>query len=181
MIRFEPTHNEDDEVQYYQAIFPNSFQYDAVIKTIAKGLSFHQATDVYEEFQDKTGMTSKMGNISRQKVTMLVQIFCAESFPRIAEAMKFCWAFAIALDGGNKASVPYLDIQIRFVLGHELFNVHLIACPMYESHTGDNMFDLTTKILDVLCPNCKDKVIGVTADGASNMTGCHVGMLTQIQ
>ena len=52
---------------------------------------------------------------------------------------------------------------------------------MYESHIGDNMFDLTTKILDVLCPNCKDKVIGVTADGASNMTGCHVGMVTQIQ
>ena len=119
-----------------------------------------------------------MGNINRQKVTMLVQIFCAESLQRIAEAMKFCWAFAIAIDGGNKASVPYLDIRISFVLGHELFNVHLIACPMYESHTGDNMFDLTTKILDVLCPNWKDKVIGVTTDGASNMTGCHVGMVT---
>ena len=52
---------------------------------------------------------------------------------------------------------------------------------MYESHTGDNMFDLTTKILDVLCPNWKDKVIGVTTDAASNMTGCHVGMVTQIQ
>jgi hypothetical protein len=52
---------------------------------------------------------------------------------------------------------------------------------MYESYTGDNMFDLRTKILDVLCPNCKDKVIGVTTIGASNMTGCHVGMVTQIQ
>ena len=95
--------------------------------------------------------------------------------------MKFCWAFAIALDGGNKASLPYLDIRIHFVLGHELFNVHLTACPMYESHTGDNMFDLTTKILDVLCPNWKDEVIGVKANVASNMTGCHVGMVTQIQ
>ena len=95
--------------------------------------------------------------------------------------MKICLAFAIALDGGNKASVPYLDIQIHFVLGHELFNVHLIACPMYESHTGYNMFDLTTKILDVLCPNWKDEVIGVTTNGASNMTGYHVGMVSQIQ
>ena len=120
------------------------------MKTIAKGLSFCETTDVYEEYRDMTGMTSKMGNINRRKVTMLVQIFCAESLQRIAEAMKFCWAFAIAKDGGNKASVPYLDIQIHFVLGHELFNVHLIACPMYESHTGDNIVDLTTKILDVL-------------------------------
>ena len=61
--------------------------------------------DVYEEYQDMRGMTSKMGNISRWKVTMLVQIFCAEALQSIAEAMRYCWTFAIALDGGNKASV----------------------------------------------------------------------------
>jgi hypothetical protein len=110
LIGFEPMHNQVDEIQYYQAFVPNSFQYDAVIKTIAKGLSFYQTMDVYEEYQDMTRMTSKMGNINRQKVIILVQIFCAESLQRIAEAMKFCWAFVIALDGGNKASVPYLDI-----------------------------------------------------------------------
>jgi hypothetical protein len=48
---------------------------------------------------------------------------------------------------------------------------------MYELHNSDNMFDLTTKVLDVLFPNWKDKIIGVTTNGASNMTGCHVGML----
>ena len=52
---------------------------------------------------------------------------------------------------------------------------------MYKSHTGDNMFDLTTKILNVLYPNWKDKFIGVTTNGASNMTGCHAGMVTQIE
>ena len=40
-IAFEPMHNEDDQIQYYQAMVPNSFQYDAVTKTIAKGISFH--------------------------------------------------------------------------------------------------------------------------------------------
>ena len=42
------------------------------------------------------------------------------------------------------------------------------------------MFAVTGKILDVLCPNWKEKIIGVTTDGASNMTGCHVGVVTQI-
>ena len=46
LIGFEPIHNEDDEMQYYQAIVPNSFQYDTVIKTITKRLSFHQTTDI---------------------------------------------------------------------------------------------------------------------------------------
>ena len=89
-------HNEDDEIQYYQAIVSNSFQYDAVIKTIAKGLSFCQTTDVYEEYWNMTGMTSKMGIINRGEDTMLVPIFCAESLKRISEVIKFCWAFAIA-------------------------------------------------------------------------------------
>ena len=84
LIGFEPMHNEDNEIQYYQAIVPNSFQYDAVIDAIAKELSFSPTTDIYEEYQDMTGMTSKMGNIKRWKVTMLDQIFCAESLQRMA-------------------------------------------------------------------------------------------------
>ena len=90
-------------MKYYQAFVPNSFQYDAVTKTIAKGLSFHQIIGVDEEYQDMTKMTCKLGNIYRQKVTMLVQLFCAESLQRIAETTKFCWVFAITLYGGNKA------------------------------------------------------------------------------
>ena len=67
--------------------------------------------------------------------------------------MQYCWTFAIALDGGSIGSVLYLDFRLRFVLGYEMFNVHLITAPMYESHTGNNMFALTSKILDVLSPN----------------------------
>ena len=95
--------------------------------------------------------------------------------------MRSCWDFSIALDGGNKSSISYLDFRLRLVLGYELFNIHLIAAPMYESYTGDNMFALCSKILDVLCSNWKEKIIGVTTDGASNMTGRHVGIVTQIQ
>jgi hypothetical protein len=43
-----------------------------------------------------------MGNINRQNVKMLVRIFCAESLQRIAEAMKFCWTFAIPYMKGTK-------------------------------------------------------------------------------
>jgi hypothetical protein len=43
-----------------------------------------------------TGMTSKMGIINRGEDTMLVPTFCAESLQRIADVIKFCWAFDIA-------------------------------------------------------------------------------------
>ena len=37
LIEFEPLYHEDDEIQYYQAIVPNSFQYDALTKKLQKG------------------------------------------------------------------------------------------------------------------------------------------------
>jgi hypothetical protein len=80
LIEFEPTHNEDDELQYYQAVVPNNTQHNDVLKTIAKGLSFCHTMDVYDKSQDMSGMTSKMGTISRQKVTKLVQIFVQNIF-----------------------------------------------------------------------------------------------------
>ncbi|CAM6028684.1 unnamed protein product [Sphagnum balticum] len=40
------------------------------------------------------------------------------------------------------------------------------------------MFDMIVKVLDVICPGWRDSLIGVATDGARNMTGRHVGLLT---
>jgi hypothetical protein len=131
--------------------------------------------NILDDFRSFTGMTGKFSNISRRMVTKYVRIYCAESFQTISEAMRHCWAFAIALDSSNKSSVTYLDYGLRFVLSYRSFNVHMIACTMYESHTGENIFKLTSKSLSILCSNWTEKLIDITTDGASNMTGCHVG------
>jgi hypothetical protein len=91
--------------------------------------------------------------------------------------MQHCWAFAIALDDDNKSAVTYLYYRLHFVLGHKLFNVHMIACPMYELQTGQN----SSKILSTLCPKWAEKLIGITTDGASKMTGCHAVLATHIE
>jgi hypothetical protein len=183
ILGFEPINDDDDDdddiIQNYRAIVTSSFHYETILTAIGNGLSFRQTVNILENIQNLTGLTSKFGNISQQKVSTYVRIYCGESFQVIAEAIRNCWAFTISLEGGNKATAPYLDIRLRFVLQHELFNVHLIACPMYESHT--NMSQLTSKILHVLCPDWQEKVIGITTDCVSNLTGCHVEMATQIE
>jgi hypothetical protein len=176
LIGFEPMTTDDDEVDYYWAIISLSFQYKAVLKSVGNGLSFQQTVNILDDFRTLTGMSGKFGNISRRVVTKYVHIYCLQT---ILEAMRHCWAFAIALDGGNKSSVPYLDYRLCFVLGHTLFNRH--TCPMYESQTGENMFTLSSKVLSTLCPNWTEKLIGIITDGASNMTGCHAGLATRIE
>lgn len=112
LIGYEAIHSDDDEIEYYRAIIPSTFQYEAVLKAVGSGLSFRQTVTVLEEMRDLTGLSNKFGNISRRKVSMYVRIYCGEAFQTIAEAMRFY--------GGNKASVPYLDFRLRFVLGFEL-------------------------------------------------------------
>ena len=77
LIGFEPIDNENNEIDCYQAIIQNGFQYDLVISTIANGLSFRQTMNVIEGFRDMTGMGNKIGYISRRKVTIQVRVFCA--------------------------------------------------------------------------------------------------------
>ena len=90
------------------------------------------------------------------------------------------WAFSIAVDGGTKSSVPYLDIQARFCIGPRLFNVHVVALLMYESHSGENMATVIEKFYHALCPKWKSKLISVSTDGASNMTGRHQSVVTRL-
>jgi hypothetical protein len=43
------------------------------------------------------------------------------------------------------------------------------------------MFNVSSKILSTLFPNWTEKLIGITTDGASNMTGYHAGLATCIE
>jgi hypothetical protein len=56
-----------------------------------------------------------------------------------------------------------------------LHNVHSVAPPMATSHTGQNMFKMTSCALDALHSAWRSKLTGCTSDGAANMMGVHGG------
>ena len=90
------------------------------------------------------------------------------------------WAFSIAFDGGNKSNQSYVDVRIRFCVENHVCNLHLVALPIHERHTGLNIYNLIKKFLDALCSGWKDKLIGISTDGASNMTGRYQGVVTYL-
>ena len=182
-LGLKPRVRDDGETSptFFSCYIPNYLEYELILQNVEAGLSFTQVSQVAGVYRSKFQLQGKFGNVSRLKVSHAVRIFCAESFQIIAKGMNRCWAFSIALDGGNKQSTKYLDFRIRLGIRHEIFNLHLIAAPMPEQHTGNNMFQLASKLLDNLCPSWRSKIIGVTTDGASNMVGRYVGVATQIQ
>src|SRR2546423_2409275 len=51
---------------------------------------------------------------------------------------------------------------------------------MYETHTGENMFHLVVRVLDIVCPHWRTQLIGVGSDDASSMTGQFQGVVTHL-
>jgi len=52
---------------------------------------------------------------------------------------------------------------------------------MFERHTGEVMLKLITDFLDVVCPSWRSKLVSVSTDGASSMTGPSKGVVTRLE
>ena len=91
-----------------------------------------------------------------------------------------CWAFSLANDASTHFGKSYFDNRIRIHINGKLYNLHAIAIPMFEQHTGENMFILVRHFLDVLYPQWRTQLIGIGSDGASAMTGHLQGVVTRL-
>ena len=96
--------------------------------------------------------------------------------------LRSAWAFSIAFDRGNKSDSSYLHVRVRACIEHKLYNLHLIgAIPMRDHHAGENMFNLVCTTLDNLAPDWRKRIISVTTDGASSMTGHRQGIASRLE
>ena len=70
---------------------------------------------------------------------------CAHSLHIISDALHSSkvWTFSIALDSFTHQSHSYLDVRARFMAENTIYNVHLLAIPLFQSHTSENMFATT--------------------------------------
>ena len=52
---------------------------------------------------------------------------------------------------------------------------------MFDRHTSENIFNLVSTFLNVVCPNWRAKLIGIGSDGANVMTGHMQGVVTRLE
>ena len=88
----------------------------------------------------------------------------------------------MALDISTHMSTSYLDIHIRMHLNrHIIFNVQLLAVPVYVRHTAAVILDTAPKALDFLCPSWKYSIVSVSAYGKRKMAVRISGVATLLQ
>jgi len=79
-------------------------------------------------------------------------------------------------------STSYLDIRIRLHLENAgIVNLHLLAIPAFDRHTGQVTFEVASKALDVLCESWRDMLIGISTDGEKKTTGRVSGVAARFQ
>jgi hypothetical protein len=170
-------HNEEDKV--YVIEVKSVLKLNMITNFVAVGLSFRQASNIYRSVKEDTGM-GVMGSITDVEVAQHCRMVCAINLQYLKEVLKNIWAFAIAIDAGNNAGTAYLDLRMRCFFQGGLHNFHILAIPMRERHTGEYQYDLVDEALNVLAPNWRHQLIGITTDGASAMTGCVQGTCTRL-
>jgi hypothetical protein len=110
-------------------------------------------------------------------------MLCAINLQKISNILNdpVVWAFSLACDSSTHYGKSYFDNRVRIHHNGQIYNLHVLAIPMFEGHTGEYMYQLIVKVLDVLCLKWRLKLIGIGSDGASAMTGGYSGAVTQLE
>jgi hypothetical protein len=164
----------------YTVTMKNFRQFKLAIKYIALGCSFRQAARIFQVTKEETNL-GYLGHLTQRKLIDYVRILVAISLQNIKDVLSKMWCYSVAFDGSTYQHTSYLDIRMRMYYDGDIKNIHVLALPMFERHTGDYMYNLFSDLYEILDPRWKQKLIGVTTDGAANMTGCHRGCVTRIQ
>ena len=125
---------------------------------------------------------TRIGSLMDTKAAGYARTVLAHSLHLIATILdpqknQSTWAFSLANDASTHYGRSYLNNHIRIHVNGKLHNFHLLAIPMYETHTGENMFHLIMHVLDIVCPCWRMQLIGVGSDGASSMTSQFQGIV----
>jgi hypothetical protein len=169
----------DEEDGTYTVQIKSILKLNMLVKFIAVGVSFRQASKLYQSVTEETGM-GVLGTATNLEVAQNCRIICSINLQYLKELFTNVWCFSIGLDAGNNAGTSYLDVRVRFYFRDNIHNFHLMAIPMKHRHTGEYQFDLVTKLLTVLAPDWRYQLIGIATDGASTMTGCISGTCTRL-
>jgi hypothetical protein len=102
---------------------------------------------------------------------------CTGLFSRALHAFK---KFAIHLFSYT-IGVSMLDLRIRIPVNGDIHNFHMLVVPVFAEHSGEEMFELLSDSLSALDPDWKMKIVGITTNGATSMTGVRKGIVSRIQ
>jgi hypothetical protein len=167
------------DVSRYAVTVTNTKQFQLVTQYFAAGLSFRQVSQVIMETKEVFGIGS-IGSCSEGIVSRYARYICAMNLQCIAELLRQCWVFSVALDIATHMATSYCDVRIRNCHKSTVHDFHLLSIPVLERHAGESIFNTFAKAMDALFPDWRETITGASSDGEKKMKGRHQGVITWI-
>ncbi|KAE9039612.1 hypothetical protein PR001_g7423, partial [Phytophthora rubi] len=150
----------------YVARVDSLLRFNMCLKYVAMGISLSQVVPLFQKTVEETRMDTSLGGstFTEQQLACLCRVACAVNLQTLKDSLRAVWAFAIAIEKGNNAGSPYLDIRVRFERNGHLHDFHLVSVPVREdspqiiAHQTDAMI----KCFDVVVPGWKTQLIGIS-------------------
>lgn len=138
---FDSLNTDDAEVNTYVVMLKAPRRFALCVKYIACGASFRRASRLMDYTKMESGI-SFYGGCTAVVASNYARVVCAHSLQIISDIIAKTWCFSIALDGSTHKGTAYLDTRIRFFWEGSMHNFHLMAIPLFERHTGENMLSV---------------------------------------
>jgi hypothetical protein len=90
-----------------------------------------------KDVSDVTGVSAISAGLSDAKVSMYAKVAISFDVQAIADAMRDTWGYSAAFDCATYHSTSYVDIRVRLFRNDAIVNLHLLALPMFERHSGE--------------------------------------------
>jgi len=181
---FKHVESEDDTAIYsYSVTIPKTKTtlFRLAVRYMSCGTSFRMASELIGCTYDVLGNPS-LHACSRDEISNFVWAVYTVNLQRITNLLRRSWAFSLAFDCATHQSTSFLDLRFRvFICNyHSIINMHGCALPMFDRHTGDIMSTMVSKFLTMFCPDWTICLLGLTSDGACNMTGRVANVVTRL-
>ncbi|CAI5741065.1 unnamed protein product [Hyaloperonospora brassicae] len=182
ILLFKPAELAVEGAASYTVNIKNPMRYHLVIDHVGVGISFRQ-TAISIGHAENRAQLPKLAGINDLIVGKFIRVQVAIALKRIADMLSNddqVWALSLAGDVSTHLGHSLFDLRLRLYWHGRLLNLHLVALPMFDRHTAENMFNMIAKLMDALFPNWRDNLIGVSSDGENTMTGRHRDLVTRL-
>lgn len=154
----------------YIVSIKNTELFDLTTQYVRLGASPKIATAFIEEISKSSphvnGTLKYLEECNEAKVSAYIRSVIAFNLQALTDLLRSTWAFSLCLERAEYLNRVYIDVSVRFCVNDNIHKYHLISFPRTEQYNVDYIYKPLSCVLEILCPNWRDKLIGLSTDGS---------------